>query len=237
MLIKDPPKGLYAEKCIWMEAKDLEGFNAHFSFRFINKPTANFHPLEGAIVHPYDELMVFETAGNTRNILTLDAEISVEMGAEREEHIFTEPTVVLIPAGTPHGAFKSGKSVSLSSTIQSDWRRPTKAPRPRWRRPLPRATKYSKYVKKMITAVEKKAVGSGMGYESVIGQDGIMRPAKFGVGPATAMRLYGFMAGPRGIQDQLHLGPLQPMRQMAPRRRIPLPSGSGNPLLYRAGPG
>jgi hypothetical protein len=52
MLVKDAPKGLYNEKCVWMEAKDLEGFNAHFSFRFIKSPTANFHPLEGAIVHP-----------------------------------------------------------------------------------------------------------------------------------------------------------------------------------------
>ena len=194
MLIKDPPKGLYAEKCIWMEAKDLEGFNAHFSFRFISKPTANFHPLEGAIVHPYDELMVFETAGNTKNILTFDAEISCELGAEREEHVFTQPTVVLIPAGTPHGAFKVRKvgkpivhySIGLAAAYKSSPAKVAAAPS--------KGTKYSKYVKKMITAVEKKAVGSGMGYESVIGQDGIMRPAKFGVGPGNGdeiVWLYG----------------------------------------------
>jgi hypothetical protein len=103
MVIKAPPKGLYAEPRIWMEGKDLEGFDAHFSFGFIKQPTANFHPLEGAIVHPYDELLVFETAGNTKNILELNAEVSVELGEEREEHVFTEPTVVLIPKGTPAG--------------------------------------------------------------------------------------------------------------------------------------
>jgi hypothetical protein len=194
MLIKDPPKGLYPEKRIWMEAKDLEGFNAHFSFGFIKSPTANFHPLEGAIVHPYDELMVFETAGNTKNILTFDAEISCELGEEREEHVFTEPTVVLIPAGTPHGAFtvrKIGKpivhySIGLAAAYKSS---PAKVAAK-----ASKGTKYSKYVKKMITAVEKKAVGSGMGYESVIGQDGIMRPAKFGVGPGNGdeiVWLYG----------------------------------------------
>jgi hypothetical protein len=194
MLIKDPPKGLYPEKRIWMEAKDLEGFNAHFSFGFIKSPTANFHPLEGAIVHPYDELMVFETAGNTKNILTLDAEISCELGEEREEHVFTEPTVVLIPAGTPHGAFKVRKigkpivhySIGLAAAYKSS---PAKVAAK-----TSKGTKYNKWVKKMITAVEKKAVGSGMGYESVIGQDGIMRPAKFGVGPGNGdeiVWLYG----------------------------------------------
>jgi len=194
MIIKDAPKGLYPEKRIWMEAKDLEGFNAHFSFGFIKSPTANFHPLEGAIVHPYDELMVFETAGNTKNILTLDAEISCELGEEREEHVFTEPTVVLIPAGTPHGAFKVRKlgkpivhySIGLAAAYKSS---PAKVAAK-----ASKGAKYSKWVKKMITAVEKKTVGSGMGYESVIGQDGIMRPAKFGVGPGNGdeiVWLYG----------------------------------------------
>jgi hypothetical protein len=194
MLIKDPPKGLYPDKRIWMEAKDLEGFNAHFSFGFIKSPTANFHPLEGAIVHPYDELMVFETAGNTKNILTFDAEISCELGEEREEHVFTQPTVVLIPAGTPHGAFKVRKigkpivhySIGLAAAYKSS---PAKVAAK-----TSKGIKYNKWVKKMITAVEKKAVGSGMGYESVIGQDGIMRPAKFGVGPGNGdeiVWLYG----------------------------------------------
>ena len=194
MLIQDPPKGLYAEKCIWMEAKDLEGFNAHFSLRFIKAPTGPFHPLEGAIVHPFDELMVFETAGNTKDILHFDAEISVELGAEREEHVFKEPTVVLIPKGTPHGSFKVRKikkpivhySIGLGPAYS--------ASSATWADAPSKGTKYSKYVKKMVTAVEKKAVGSGMGYESVIGQDGIMRPSKFGVGPGNGdeiVWLYG----------------------------------------------
>jgi hypothetical protein len=194
MIIRDPPKGLYAEKCIWMEAKDLEGFNAHCSFRFITKPTGIFHPLDGAIVHPFDELMVFETAGNTKDILHFDAEISVELGEEREQHVFKEPTVVLIPAGTPHGSFKVNKlkkpivhySIGLAPAYKDS---PAT-----WAAAPTKGTKYSKYIKKMITAVEKKAVGSGMGYESVIGQDGIMRPAKFGVGPGNGdeiVWLYG----------------------------------------------
>jgi hypothetical protein len=195
MLIKDAPKGLYAEKCIWMEAKDLEGFEAHFSFRFINRPTANFHPLDGAIIHPYDELMVFETAGNTKNILEFDAEISVEMGEEREEHVFTEPTVVLIPKGTPHGAFKVRKigkpivhySLGLASAYKSS---PAKVAAK-----ASKGVKYSKYVKKMITAVTPPPPDAeGRLAPSVIGKDGIMRPAKFGVGPGNGdeiVWLYG----------------------------------------------
>jgi hypothetical protein len=194
MLIKDPPKGLYPDKCIWMEAKDLEGFNAHFSFRFIQKPTTNFHPLEGAIVHPFDELMVFETAGNTRNILTFDAEISCELGEEREEHIFKQPTVVLIPKGTPHGAFKVRKlgkpivhySIGLGLAYSAS---PVKVADK-----VSKGTKYSKYVKRMITAVTPPPKDADGRMPQVIGQDGIMRPAKFGVGPGNGdeiVWLYG----------------------------------------------
>ena len=31
-IIRDAPEGLYAEPRIWMEAKDMEGFNAQFSW-------------------------------------------------------------------------------------------------------------------------------------------------------------------------------------------------------------
>lgn len=101
MLLKDPPEGLYDEKRIWIEAKDMEGFEAQFSFGFIKKCSV-LHPLEGQLIHPYDELLVFEGT-DLENILHLGAEISVELGEEREEHVCSEPTVVLIPKGTPHG--------------------------------------------------------------------------------------------------------------------------------------
>jgi hypothetical protein len=192
MPIQDGPKGLYPEKCIWMEAKDLEGFNAHFSFRFIKAPTGSFHPLDGAIVHPFDELMVFETAGNTKDILHFDAEISVELGEEREEHVFKEPTVVLIPKGTPHGSFKVRKikkpivhySIGLGPAYSAS---PAK-----WAAAPSKGTKYNKYVKKMITDVKPSEAEGRM--NNVIGRDGIMRPAANGVGPGNGdeiVWLYG----------------------------------------------
>lgn len=101
LLVQKPPAGLYAEPRIWMEGKDMEGFNASFSYGFIKK-TGNIHPLKGALVHPYDECLVFAGIDNT-DITYLGAEISVELGEEREEHVFNVPSVIIVPKGTPHG--------------------------------------------------------------------------------------------------------------------------------------
>jgi len=192
-IIKDPPQGLYAEPRVWMEGKDMEGFNAHFSYGFVKKP-GTFHPLEGALIHPYDEILVFEGTDNT-NILHLGAEISVELGDEREEHVFTEPTAVLVPKGTPHGAVtvKSIErpivhyTIGLADAYQAEVVTPS----------TPSATKGSRHdrlIKKMITSVDPDEDSSGMGYSSVIGKDGVMRPAEFGVGPGNGDQivwLYG----------------------------------------------
>ena len=86
-IIKDPPQGLYAEPRVWMEAGDMEGFNAQFSYGFVKEP-GTFHPLDGMLVHPYDEVLVFEGSKNT-DILYLVAEVSVLLGEERQEQVFT----------------------------------------------------------------------------------------------------------------------------------------------------
>jgi hypothetical protein len=101
LLVQKPPEGLYTEPRVWMEGKDLEGFNAHFSYGFI-KERGPFHPKEGALIHPFDECLIFAGLDNT-NIAYLGAEISVELGEEREEHVFRKPSVVIIPKGTKHG--------------------------------------------------------------------------------------------------------------------------------------
>lgn len=101
---QNTPAGLYEEPCVWMEAKDLEGFNAHFSYGFI-KEESTVHPIEGHIIHPYDECLSFAGINNT-DITYLGAEVSIELGEEREVYSFNKPTMVLIPKGTPHGAIK-----------------------------------------------------------------------------------------------------------------------------------
>jgi hypothetical protein len=101
LLVLKPPAGLYPEPRIWMEGKDMEGFNANFSYGFIKK-AGKLHPVAGALMHPYDECLVFAGTDNT-DITYLGAEISVELGEEREEHVFKVPSVVIIPRGMPHG--------------------------------------------------------------------------------------------------------------------------------------
>jgi hypothetical protein len=101
LLVQEPPAGLYKEPRFWMESKDLEGFKAHFSYGFI-KEDGPIHPKEGMVVHPYDECLVFAGLDET-NILYLGAEISVDLGEERETHVFDKAGSLVIPKGTPHG--------------------------------------------------------------------------------------------------------------------------------------
>jgi hypothetical protein len=101
LLVRETPAGLYPEPRIWMEGKDMEGFNANFSYGFVKK-AAQFHPVKGAIVHPYDECLVFAGTDHT-DITYLGAEVSIELGEEAEEHTFNVPSVAIIPRGTPHG--------------------------------------------------------------------------------------------------------------------------------------
>jgi hypothetical protein len=191
-LVQPGPKGLYPEPRIWMEGKDMEGFNANFSFGFVKKPTV-FHPIAGSIVHPYDELLVFEGTDRA-SILNLHAEVSVELGEEREEHIFKDPSVVLIPKGTPHGPVKVRKvdkpivhySIGLAAEYKAEAATLKKAD-------ASRGTKYNRLIKRMITAKPSAEAGQA-GFGQVVGKDGIMRPAEKGVGPGNGDQivwLYG----------------------------------------------
>ena len=106
--VKAGPAGLYPEPRIWAEGKDWEGYGGNFSFGFFKKPCV-CHPLEGAIIHPYDEALVFAGV-DLDDMRSFDGgEVSIEIGEEREEYVFTEPTVVCIPKGTPHGPVKIRK--------------------------------------------------------------------------------------------------------------------------------
>jgi hypothetical protein len=197
--IKDPPKGLYAEPRMWMESKDLEGFNAHFSFGFIKKP-CSFHPLEGAIIHPYDEVLVFEGT-NSKNILDLSAEVSVIIGEEQEELKIKEPSCVIVPKGMPHGPVTVKKlkraishyTIGLAPAYQAT-AAPVKG------KPV-KASKHSHLVKKMWTNFKSMARTAGGGAAPPPGPDrlqanqyGVIRAANMGVGPGNGdevVWLYG----------------------------------------------
>jgi hypothetical protein len=106
-VVKEGPAGLYPQPRIWAEGKDWEGFNANFSYGFFTEPGV-CHPVEGAVVHPYDEVLVF-AGTDLADILAFGGEMSIELGEEREEHIFDAPTVVCIPKGLPHGQVRVRK--------------------------------------------------------------------------------------------------------------------------------
>jgi len=191
MIIRNAPAGLYSEPRIWMESKDLEGFNAHYSYGFIKQPCV-CHPLEGSLIHPFNELLVF-VGFQSGDILQLGAEISVELGEEREEHVFNKPSVILIPKGLPHGPVRVNKlsnpivhySIGLSPEYKAQ--------------SLPKqskttGTKHGHLIKRMVTSIDPNTVGSGMGYEQVMDSNGVMRPAERGVGPGNGDQivwLYG----------------------------------------------
>jgi hypothetical protein len=107
LVAKAGPAGLYPRPRLWAEGKDWEGYDGHFSYGFLTEPGV-CHPIEGAVAHPYDEVLVF-AGTELADILTLGAEMSIELGEEREEHIFDVPTVVSIPKGLPHGQVRVRK--------------------------------------------------------------------------------------------------------------------------------
>ncbi len=195
MIIKDPPKGLYAEPRMWMEAKDLEGFNAHFSFGFVKKP-CTFHPLEGAIVHPYNEILVFEGT-NSKDIMDLGgAEISVLIGEEPEEIIIKEPSCVIVPKGMPHGPVTVKKlkkpishyTIGLAPAYQASAATVKGKP--------VKASKHAHLKKKMWTKFENMPGGGVAGRQDRLqaSKYGSIRAAAMGVGPGNGdevVWLYG----------------------------------------------
>jgi hypothetical protein len=190
VIIKGPPKGLYAEPRIWMEGKDMEGFNANFSLGFVKKPST-FHPLEGALMHPYDEILVFEGTDNT-NILYLGAEVAVELGEEREEVVFKEPSAVIIPKGLPHGPVNVRRvdrpivhyTIGLAPAYKASTV-PVKSK-------VTKGSKYNHLVKRMITNFENMP---GTAVDRLAADKyGVVRAADMGVGPGNGdevVWLYG----------------------------------------------
>jgi len=111
LIMRAGPEGLYPDMRIWMESKDFEGLPVHFSYGFIKEPCI-CHPtatIQDMLVHPYDEVLVFAPIDASGDILDLNAEISIDLGEENEEHVFYEPAAIVIPKGTPHGPVKVRK--------------------------------------------------------------------------------------------------------------------------------
>ena len=92
-----------ADHLAWFYGKDLEGLSANMDWGFFSSPGL-WHRGVGAHVHKADEVLVFvgtdpSCPGN------LGADIEIDIGKEHERHHVTEPSVVVMPKGVPHGPF------------------------------------------------------------------------------------------------------------------------------------
>jgi hypothetical protein len=185
--VQKGPAGLYAEPLVWMEGKDLEGFNAHFSYGFFKKPGV-CHPVEGGLIHPYDECLVF--AGFTDgDILRLGAEVSIRLGEEQEEHVFNKPSVVLIPKGTPHGPVtvkRVDKPIVHYTIGLAPEYKATSIPKGS-KTAKSTGSKHGHLIKPLITKLEQKRTmtgsGGSPGYADIMDSNGVLHPSERGIGP------------------------------------------------------
>ncbi|NLP37264.1 MAG: hypothetical protein GX357_06400 [Firmicutes bacterium] len=107
--------------------EDLQGINLNLTFGMYDQ-TGPWFPDKGAVIHPYDKLLIF-FGNNADNPNDLGAEISVKLGPEGEEHIFSEATVIIVPKGTPHMPVVChhlerpyyAVHLGFSATEQSEW--------------------------------------------------------------------------------------------------------------------
>ncbi len=100
MTVKKGPGGANAAQTMSMTGKELEGLALNFTMGLYNQ-AGEWYPGKGACIHSYDTCLIF--FGNKASDLSyLGAEITIEIGKEREKYTFDVPTVVSIPKGTPH---------------------------------------------------------------------------------------------------------------------------------------
>jgi hypothetical protein len=146
---KNGPKGIASpDYRTRMTGKDLEGIKLLFGWGYMNK-TGMLGGGEGAHTSPAGEILLF-TGLDYDHPGGLGAEIEIEMGPEGEKHVFNTPTIVIAPAGFPHGPLiiqKTDKSfaylgIYLDAEISQKMQKREKA--------IPAAgMKYAHLVKKM----------------------------------------------------------------------------------------
>ena len=109
--------------------KHLEGLDLSFIWAMHNG-FGPWHGGRGMHVHPYPEVH-FYVGVDTAAINYLGSEVEIRLGEEQEAHTFSEPTVVVIPAGLPHGPTETKRIYSprgfgfylaaLSGSFKTDW--------------------------------------------------------------------------------------------------------------------
>ena len=91
-----------AKREIWLNGRDhLEGMNFSFSWG-VHDTLGEWHTGSKSHTHPCAECLFF-VGLDTANVNYLGAEVECCLGEERETYTFNDPTVIVIPAGLPHG--------------------------------------------------------------------------------------------------------------------------------------
>ena len=205
--LREGPKGLYPNPLQYKEGPEMEGFNGNFFYTFVTEP-CTMHPIEGAVIHPYDEVLVFHSL-DLDDMLQLHGEISIELGEEREEYIFSDPTVICIPAGLQHGPVKvrnvERPFVHFAIGIEGGGEYQAKNIAPsELKVPVP-GKKYAHLLKPCVTNIDnlindpdiniektmsdlqaEGKVGTGMGYEALRDSKGLLRGGNIIMGPGNA---------------------------------------------------
>ncbi|HSW58500.1 MAG TPA: hypothetical protein VLH15_08870 [Dehalococcoidales bacterium] len=119
-----------AVKKVWLNGRDhLENMNLNFTWGFY-KQVGDWHGRRDLHVHPYPECHLF-VGLDTANVNYLGAEVECRLGPEQESYNFSEPSVVIVPAGLPHGPVETKRiyspggfgsySAGLSSIPETLW--------------------------------------------------------------------------------------------------------------------
>jgi hypothetical protein len=88
----------------------LDGLNLNFSWG-VRNTLGEWHGGLDPHVHPYPECLMF-VGLDTANVNYLGAQIDCCLGEEQEIYTFDEPTVIVIPAGVPHGPITTKRMFS-----------------------------------------------------------------------------------------------------------------------------
>jgi hypothetical protein len=89
------------EYITWPKGSDLEGLNVSFVWGYHNKVGPWGIGGEYGHVHPYGEIFLFSGL-DYDNPNRMDAELELTIGEKAEQHVIASPSIVVLPAGTPH---------------------------------------------------------------------------------------------------------------------------------------
>jgi hypothetical protein len=198
------PYGLFDHEIFWMEgSEDMEGFGGSFALSYVTEDGLVFPKNCAALVSPYDTVLAFVST-DYNDILDLGAEVSIELGEERERYTFDQSQLVNIPRGVSYGNIQVTNlkhsfavlCVFLAPEFSAD-----RISAQDLKGPVPGSHKYADNVRIFAWGVDAqghplhtggalKEDGSGMGYTRVADKRGVMHPldneGPGGMGPGNA---------------------------------------------------